>query len=221
MDMIRLHSIQVGKVAPLGPQAVPSGFVKTTVGLRTAVRDLGLDGDEQADLRVHGGPEKAVYGYSLSHYQSWKADFAEHSSKLIAGGFGENLTIEGITEADICVGDVHRIGTAALQVCQPRQPCFKLALHFNDKRLPAAMVKSGRSGWYYRVLSPGDLGPGDQIELVDRPHPGFSFLRLLAFVNSGTVTNDEIVALSNMPEVASGIRRRAIERLAITGNTSG
>jgi MOSC domain-containing protein YiiM len=219
--MIRLHSIQVGTVAPLGPQGVPSGFVKHMVNHRTLVHDLGLEGDEQADRRVHGGPDKAVYGYSLGHYDSWKADFAEHSTTLIAGAFGENLTIEGMAEADICVGDVHRIGTAVLQVCQPRQPCFKLALHFNDKRLPAAMVKSGRSGWYYRVLSRGDLGPGDPIELVDRPHPSFSFLRLIAFVNSGTVSNDELVALSRMEDVASGIRRRAIEKLAAFGTPGG
>ena len=212
--MIRLHSVQTGRIAPLGPEGVESGFVKSPVRRRTFVHDLGLDGDEQADLRVHGGLEKAVYGYSLDHYQSWRDDFAEHSQTLIPGGFGENLTIEGMTEADICVGDIHRIGTAILQVCQPRQPCFKLALHFNDKRLPAAMVKSGRSGWYYRVLGEGELGPGDAVEIIDRPHPGFAFQRLIRFANYGTATHSELVALSSMKEVASGIRRRAVARLA-------
>ena len=212
--MIRIHSVQTGKIAPLGPDGVQSGFVKNPVCQRTIVHDLGLEGDEQADLRVHGGPEKAVYGYALDHYQRWRNDFVEHSQTLIAGGFGENLTIEGMTEADICVGDIHKIGTAILQICQPRQPCFKLALYFNDKRLPAAMVKSGRSGWYYRVLAEGELGPGDAVELIDRPHPTFPFQRLVRFTNHGTATHSDLVALSRMTEVASGIRSRAIARLA-------
>ena len=212
--MIRLHSVQTGKVAPLGPADVPSGFVKSPVQHRIWVHHLGLDGDEQADLRVHGGPEKAVYGYSLNHYQAWKNDFAEHSSALFPGGFGENLTIEGMTEADICVGDIHQIGTAKLQVCQPRLPCFKLALHFNDNRLPAAMVRSGRSGWYYRVVAEGELGAGDAIDLIDRPHPDFPFRQLIAFANHGKATKEELAALVQMTDVAAGLRRRASERLA-------
>jgi len=212
----------VGTVAPLGPQGVPSAFVKHTAEGRTAVFRHGLDGDEQADLRFHGGTEKAVYGYSLDHYGRWKADFPNHSATLIPGAFGENLTIEGLTETDMCVGDVHRIGTAVLQVCQPRQPCFKLALHFGDKRLPAAMVRSGRCGWYYRVLSEGELGPGYQVELVDRPQPGLPFTRLIEFVNFARSTDAELLALSRLEEVAAGIRRRALDKLAARGiaNTS-
>lgn len=212
--MSQVHSVQVGKTAPLGPEGVPSGFVKRRVDGRTAVFQLGLDGDEQADLRVHGGPEKAVYAYSLDHYALWTAELPEHSTILVPGAFGENLTVEGLTEADICVGDVHRIGTAVLQVCQPRQPCFKLALHFDDKRLPAAMVRSGRAGWYYRVLSEGELGSGDQVELLARPQPGFPFPRLIEFANFGVGTDAELLALSGLKEVASGIRRRAAEKLA-------
>jgi MOSC domain-containing protein YiiM len=212
--MARVQSVQVGKAAPLGPQGVPSGFIKRPVEHRLSVRDLGLDGDEQADLRVHGGPEKAVYAYALAHYESWKADFPEHSSALVAGGFGENLTIEQMAEADICVGDVHKVGSAILQVCQPRQPCFKLVLRFNDNRLPSAMVKSGRSGWYYRVLGCGDLGEGDEIALIDRPHPDFPFEKLVEFVNFGTGSDAELTALGGMEGAASWIRRRALERLA-------
>src|SRR5438270_4168346 len=215
--MIRIHSVQVGTIAPLGPQGVLSGFVKHSAKRRTRVFEQGLDGDEQADLRVHGGPEKAVYGYSLGHYGSWKADFPNHSATLSPGAFGENLTVKGLTETDICVGDVHRIGTAVLQVCQPRQPCFKLALHFDDKRLPAAMVRSGRCGWYYRVLSQGELGPGDEVELVDRPQPSLPFTRLIDFVNFARSTDAELLALSRLEEVASGIRRRAVDKLAARG----
>ena len=212
--MPQVHSVQIGKVAPLGRLGAPSGFVKRPVSGRTSVRVLGLDGDQQADLRVHGGIEKAVYGYSFDHYRSWETDFPEHSSKLVAGAFGENLTIRNLVEADICVGDVHRIGTTVLQISQPRQPCLKLALNFDDNRIPSAMVRSGRSGWYYRVLVEGEVGKGDTIELIDRPHPHFAFARLVEFVNRGTATRADLVALRRMDELAASVRRRALDRLA-------
>ncbi len=211
--MIRLHSVQIGPIAPLGPDRVPSGFVKRTVARRVGVEELGLVGDEQADLTVHGGPEKAVYGYASRHYPAWRANFPEHAERLVPGAFGENLTIDGLDEDEIFVGDVHRVGSALLQVCQPRQPCFKFALHFADNRLPKAMVRSGRSGWYYRVLEPGNLGAGDEILVVDRPQPGFRFSRLVAIIYRGQATREEIVALSAMPEVASSLRKLAQNRI--------
>jgi len=101
-----------------------------------------------------------------------------------------------------------------LQVCQPRQPCFKLALHFDDNRLVAAMVRSGRSGWYYRVLSEGELGAGDRVELIDRPQPSFPFTRLIEFVNFGRANSVELLALSRMEEATSRLRQKAAEKLA-------
>ncbi|MCY7397862.1 MAG: MOSC domain-containing protein, partial [Sphingomonas bacterium] len=84
-----------------------------------------------------------------------------------------------MSEADLCVGDVHRIGSATLQMCQPRQPCFKFALRFGDKRLPRAMVRNGRTGWYYRVLEPGTIAAGDPVACIERPHPDMAFERLI------------------------------------------
>jgi MOSC domain-containing protein YiiM len=213
---INCHSVQVGRIAPLGPEGVPSGFVKHSVLKRVEVAGRGLAGDEQADLTVHGGLEKAVYGYAMRHYPAWRTEYPEHVEILVPGAFGENLTIDGLTEEDIFVGDVHRIGTAVLQVCQPRQPCFKFALHFNDNRLPKAMVKSGRAGWYYRVLEPGDLGAGDEVELVDRPQPEFRFSRLVSIINRGQATAEEIAALAMMPEVAAWLRKLAQDRIGMT-----
>lgn len=210
---ITLHSVQVGRIAPLGPDGVPSAFVKRPVPRRIDVTEWGLGGDEQADLTVHGGPEKAVYGYALRHYPAWRSEYPEHEDILVPGAFGENLTIDGLAEDDICVGDIHRIGSALLQVCQPRQPCFKFALHFKDSRLPKAMVRSGRAGWYYRVLEPGMLGAGDAIERVGRPQPEFHFSRLVSIVNRGQATADEIAALAAMPQVASWLRARAQETM--------
>jgi MOSC domain-containing protein YiiM len=119
-----------------------------------------------------------------------------------------------MVEADIYVGDVHQIGTVQLQVCQPRQPCFKLALRFNDKHLPKAMVHNGRSGWYYRVLQPGLVAPGDTVNLADRPNPGFPFSRLVALISKGRATPQEIEQMAVMPGLASNWQRMALEMLA-------
>jgi MOSC domain-containing protein YiiM len=146
MKLPRVASIHAGKVAPLGPDGVPSGFVKHSVDQPVQITLLGIPGDEQADLSVHGGLEKAVYGYSLENYGAWRVEYPQHASVLVPGGFGENLCIEGMHEAELSVGDIHRIGNARLQICQPRQPCFKLALRFGDKMMPKAMVRSGGTG---------------------------------------------------------------------------
>jgi MOSC domain-containing protein YiiM len=173
-----LRSVQVGRVAPLGPDGVMSGFVKATVQGLVEVGLLGLAGDEQADLSVHGGPDKAVYACSLGNYAAWKSAFSQYEALLVPGGLGENLTIDGIAEDDVCIGDHMRIGTAVLQVSQPRQPCFKFALRFNDVAMPRAMVRNGMSGWYYRVLQPGSLTAGDEVRLLERPHPEWTIERI-------------------------------------------
>lgn len=210
----RLASIQVGRIAPLGPDAVPSGFIKKAVAGPVTVGELGLDGDAQADLTVHGGPEKAVYGYAADHYPQWARDFPALSERFLAGSMGENLTVTGIDEGDLCVGDVHVIGSALLQLCQPRQPCFKLALALGEARLAKAMVRSGRSGWYYRVLRGGTIAAGDTVTLAERPNPDFPFARLAEIVNRGGASIAELQALADMPGVASRIAAKARVALA-------
>src|SRR5690242_5096100 len=193
-----LASIQVGRIAPLGPDGVPSGFVKRSIGHDVAVGTLGLAGDEQADLTVHGGPDKAVYGYAAAHYPRWAAAFPALADRFRAGSMGENLTIDGLDEDAICVGDVHAIGDALLQVCQPRQPCFKLALAFGEPHIGKAMVKAGRSGWYYRVAREGRIAAGAPVLLADRPNPGFAFSRMVSIDNFGGASRDEAEALATM-----------------------
>lgn len=201
-----LLSVQVGTVAPLGPDRVPSAFVKHGLAGPVAVGPLGLEGDQQADPRVHGGPEKAVYAYAASHYPLWAADHPGLATLFTPGSMGENLTIAGLDETGICVGDVHAIGTALLQVCQPRQPCFKFALRFGDSKLPRAMVRNGRAGWYYRVLRAGVLSAGDAVTLEDRPNPDFAFPRLVDLVNAGDATPEELSRLLAMPGLAEELR---------------
>lgn len=174
----KVHSIQIGRAAPLGPEGTVSGFVKNPVATAVEVGELGIVGDEQADLRVHGGPDKAVYGYALEHYSTWRAEFPQHAMLLVPGGLGENLTLETCSEADVCVHDVVQIGTAMFQVTQPRQPCFKFALRFDDVAMPRAMIRNGYSGWYYRVLESGRLQAGDVVRLTQRFIPRWPIERV-------------------------------------------
>src|SRR5262249_18977648 len=158
-------SVQVGQVAPLGPDGVPSAFAKSPARRPVPVGRLGLAGDAQADQVVHGGPDKAVYLYPAEHYDGWSRELPQHAALLVPGGFGENITTLGFDEDAVCIGDVYRTGSALLQVTQPRQPCFKLGLRFGDSRLPRAFLQSGRSGWYARVLEDGIIAGLDRVVL--------------------------------------------------------
>ncbi|SOB79790.1 MOSC domain-containing protein YiiM [Sphingomonas guangdongensis] len=203
----RLLAVYVGGVAALGPEKVPSAFVKSPVAGSVTVDLLGLAGDAQADLSVHGGPDKAVYGYPADRYAGWQAQFPALADALVPGALGENLAITGLVEDDLCVGDVHAVGTALLQVCQPRQPCFKLALKLGEPRAGRHMVRSGWSGWYYRVLRPGIVAAGDPVTIKE--HGTFPFPRLVEIINRGGARPDELDTLAAAEGVAERLRRNA------------
>jgi len=171
-----LRSVNIGLPAPLDTAKgrVLSGIVKAPVAGRVRAHRLGLGGDGQADLTVHGGPAKAIYAYSHDHYRYW-AD-ALGRADLGPGSFGENLTVDGMLEGDVRIGDIYRIGSAVLQVTQPRSPCFKLAAHLGLPDFPKSFLASGRSGFYLRVLEEGDLGAGDAIERISSPPTGLTVL---------------------------------------------
>lgn len=206
-------SVQTGRVAPLGDSGEYSAIVKTPVGGRVQANPLGLEGDEQADLAHHGGPDKAVYGYAAGHYAAWRADFPRHAGRLAPGAFGENLTIEGADETSICLGDVLAIGGAVLVACQPRQPCSTLARYFEDRTIGRAMTRHLRNGWYCRVRQPGALGAGDAVTLLERPNPAWPFARFLAGLRDKAFTEDELAELADLPGLADEWRRKAARAL--------
>jgi MOSC domain-containing protein YiiM len=167
-------SIQTGVRQELGMggadaarDAWTTAIFKTPIDRPVFVRTGGLEGDEQADLVNHGGRDKAVCAYSADHYAAWAPVFS--SSSLEAGAFGENVTVSGLTEADVCIGDVWMAGDLVLQVSQPRQPCWKLARKWHMDHLPKLVVESGRTGWYFRVIHEGLLTRGTALVLRDRP----------------------------------------------------
>jgi MOSC domain-containing protein YiiM len=156
-------------------RAFTSAIWKDPVAGAIKLSTLGLQGDQVANTRVHGGPDQALLMYAAAHYTIWRAEWG--SDVLSFGAFGENLTVSGLTEETTCIGDVLDIGKARLQVSQPRQPCATLARRHQVPHMIKLVQRNGRSGWYLRVLREGVLEAGNPIVLVHRPHPEWSVLR--------------------------------------------
>jgi MOSC domain-containing protein YiiM len=165
---MRLISVCVGVPREVDWKGKPvaTGIFKQPVDGRLMMRSLNLDGDRQADLTVHGGAEKAVYAYPMEHYAYWRQEFP--NDELPWGAFGENLTVEGLLESEVNIGDRFRIGTAEVMVTQPRFPCFKLNLKFGRDDMVKRFLNSRLSGIYFSVVQEGEIGAGDAITLVSR-----------------------------------------------------
>jgi MOSC domain-containing protein YiiM len=147
-------------------KSVTTSIFKEPVQGRVALRYLNLDGDRQSDLTVHGGPNKAVYAYPSEHYDYWRRELP--GVELPWGMFGENLTVEGLFEDQLNIGDQFRIGSAELVVTQPRLPCYKLAVKFGRDDILKRFLESGLTGLYFAVRKEGEVGAGDSIEIIKR-----------------------------------------------------
>lgn len=183
-----------------------TGFFKEPVHGRVFVGRTNLAGDGQADLRNHGGPDKAVLAYAASAYPLWRQELGPRD--MAYGAFGENLTLLGCDESQVCVGDEWRIGEAVLQISQPRQPCWKLARRWGLEDLPSRVVENGRSGWYLRVLAEGHIEAGQRVSLLDRTCPEWTIARCndVLYRRSDGGRSDEL-ALSRCPLLSEGWRR--------------
>jgi MOSC domain-containing protein YiiM len=153
---------------------VSTGIYKEPVAGRIMLHRFNLDGDQQADLTVHGGPGKAVYVYPSEHYPIWQTEFP--NVVLSYGMFGENFTTEGLDESSVHIGDQFRIGGAVVEVTQPRMPCYKLGIRFGDSEMPKRFHASGRVGFYLGVLQEGEVGAGDIWEGIVRNDQGVSVI---------------------------------------------
>ena len=209
-------SVLCGKVAPFRGDGQPSAIAKSPAVGHVAVGRLGLEGDEQADSAVHGGPDKAVHHYPHDHYGFWAETIGQHPLLANFGAFGENIATLGLTEGEVCIGDRWRLGTALVEVSQGRQPCWKLDHRFDGARVNAGVVRSRRAGWYYRVLEEGSVGAGDHLALVERPYPGWSVLRVFGLLIAGEHRHDRpgLEALGSVVALAEPWMRRREKLLA-------
>jgi MOSC domain-containing protein YiiM len=216
MTAMRVLSVNVSmpREASWRGTTVTTGIFKEPVESRIAVRTLNLAGDGQADLSVHGGPEKAIYVYPSEHYAFWRDELPE--MELPWGMFGENLTVEGVFEDAIHIGDRFRVGSAEVRVTQPRFPCYKMRIKFGREDIIQRFLESGRSGFYLAVVEEGDVGAGDRFDRLERDSREIS---VADFVAAYTTHRDDLALMRRMLELPalpydwkSWFRRR-IEKL--------
>ncbi|WNF45900.1 MOSC domain-containing protein [Pseudomonas sp. SG20056] len=210
LPSIRLDALLTGRVQPFTRPGSRSAIDKQPQQGLLAVNPLGLGGDEQGDLRVHGGVEKAIHHYPYEHYAAWAAELGAHPLLMQPGAFGENFSSSGWTEHDVCLGDRIRVGTALLEVSQGRMPCWKLSDRFGVAELALRVQQSGRTGWYYRVLEEGVVSAGDSLQLVERQFGDWSLTRLSAVLFDKRVESELLRECLALPLVPSW--RRTLER---------
>lgn len=215
--------VQVGRAEPFAPLEGEDGppdtrlsaIGKTPVAGRVRVWQLGLAGDEQADREHHGGPDMAVLSYGAARYDLWRAETGVATCG--PGWFGENLTIDGLDETAVCLGDRWRCGTALLEVTKPRIPCWKIGRRWRRASLPREVIRTGRPGWYARVIEEGDVAAGDAAELVARPLPAWSVAEVFAILFDRerlAVHLDELLRLEVIGEVGLEYIRHMARRAA-------
>jgi MOSC domain-containing protein YiiM len=216
--MPRLVSIQVSLPREIQPAEAPgpqggawtTGFFKQPVAGAVWAGRTNLEGDGQGDRKHHGGPDKAVLAYAAAHYPLWRDEL--DVPDLLYGAFAENLTIEGLSEQDVCIGDTYAVGAVRFQVSQPRQPCWKIAARWRRTDLTSLVERSGRTGWYLRVLAEGLVSAGDELELIERPFAEWTVARATG-VMTDRADREGAAALATCPLISSAwqdaLRQRA------------
>ena len=173
---MKLISVNVGlpRLFSWQGQTFKTGIFKKSVSARVMLRRTNLDGDRQADLSVHGGPDKAVYAYPSEHYEFWKEELPGHD--FAWGALGENFTTEGLLETKVSAGDRYRLGSAVVKVTTPRLPCFKLAAKFQPDEIIDPFIRSGYCGFYFSVVEEGEVGAGDEFHFLGGETPTLTVL---------------------------------------------
>jgi MOSC domain-containing protein YiiM len=208
-----ITQLRIGRPQPLPGHPILSAYHRMPVTGPVAVHPLWLDGDQVGNTRVHGGPEKAIYAYPLSGYAAWKAEFPAIADRLVPGAMGENLVVDGPDEASIHLGDIIRCGTATLQVAQIREPCSTFAAAMGTARVVKAMTRSGRCGWYFRVLDGGSIAPGDGHDVIERPNPLWPISRFTPIAAGKAGRIEELAELAALPGLSAYWRAKLARRL--------
>lgn len=207
---VRIDALLAGSARPYTRPGSMSAIDKHALAGAVAIGELGLEGDEQGDPRVHGGPDKAIHHYAFDHYAAWRGELGELTLLRAPGAFGENVSTQGLDESVVCLGDRFRLGSALVEVSQGRQPCWKLDDRFGVPGMARRVQAGGRTGWYYRVLEPGLAGAGDLLRLAERPWRDWSLQRLNRLLFDRVLAPAELEPALRLPLVPSW--RRLLER---------
>ena len=203
---MKLLSISVGLPREIEwkGKLVRTSIFKASVPGRVRVSQLNLEGDQQSDLSVHGGIDKAVYAYPSEHYSFWRKELP--GMDLPWGVFGENLTTEGLLEEAVHIGDRFRVGSAEFAVTQPRMPCFKLGIRFDRPDIVKRFLHSGRSGFYFAVLKEGEVTAGDSIELLERDEHGVTVADIVNLYGRDAANQELLRRVSELPSLPKNWR---------------
>ena len=210
---MKLVALSVGRQRAIEwrGRVVQTLIFKTPIAERRHVGRLNVNGDQQADLSVHGGPEKAVYAYPVEHYAAWHRELPD--AELAWGAFGENFTTEGLLEHEVWIGDRYRIGTTELVVTQPRLPCYKLGIRFGRADMVKRFQHSGRSGFYLAVAREGDVAAGDAIERIARDERGLTVADVVGLYVADAANQSLLVRASKHPALPASWRDFFRQRL--------
>lgn len=206
-------SVNVGKPTqvPYRGNMISTGIFKYPVEGSVMLRATGFDGDGQADPTVHGGVEMAAYVYAQDDYDWWMAELGH---ELQPGEFGENLTVAGLTDDTVQVGDTLRIGDALVQVTSPREPCYKLGIRMGDARFPARFSEANRMGFYLRVLEEGAIGASDGAEIIERAEHSLTIAEFHRTYVNGRDDRAALARLANAPGLPEAWQTWTVKRLA-------
>ena len=214
---VPIDAVFVGAVGPLANDGAPSGIDKRAVDDPCWLDLQGVAGDEQADHVHHAGPERALNHYPAEHYAHWRAQYPGFADGFVPGAFGENISTQGLTEANVCVGDVFALGDAVIELAQPRQPCWKIGARLGISGLDKALVLAGRAGWLYRVREPGAIRVGDMLTRVENAVHGITLAELWAAHTARRPTAEQraqMKTLAEQPTLAPEWRKRLARRVA-------
>lgn len=211
---MKLVSVNVGlpKTVRWRSRSYPTSIFKEPVAGRVKVGRTNIEGDRQGNLKTHGGPDMAVYVYCHDHYPFWEADLGAES--LAPGAFGENLTATGMADDAVAIGDIYHIGQARFQVSEPRTPCHKLAMKFEDADLPRRFFAAGRLGFYFRVLEEGEIGAGDEITCEARDPAGLSVAEVAGLWADKGAAEDALERALSVAALSASWRQAFEKRLA-------
>ncbi|GJM03685.1 MAG: MOSC domain-containing protein [Rhodomicrobium sp.] len=216
---LEIRAVLTGKVQAFGPDGVPSAIAKNAVSGAVAFDEFGLVSDEQGDLSVHGGVDKALHHYPFEYYERWRALLAaasagKHPNLSHPGAFGENLSTLGLQTGDVCVGDIFELGSGVVQVSQGRTPCWKLNERFQTPSMVKMVISSGMTGWYYRVLQPGAVQSGDRLVLKERMAAAWPLMRLAALMSDRSFDLELVEEVAGFPFLSESWRQKLLKRLA-------
>ncbi|KAH9905923.1 PK beta-barrel-protein domain-containing protein-like protein [Xylariomycetidae sp. FL2044] len=208
-----LLSLRTGKIRPLGGIKMASGINKQPCEGKVKLTMTGFLGDER-DYPPHTGPDNAVHQYDPRHYAKWREDLPGRDHRFKVGGFGENISMAQLSENNVCIGDKFRLGGAVIQVTMTRQPCYKLNHRFEYKKMSSFSQRTGRTGWYYRVLEEGEIEQGDEMELIERINPRWSLSRIQHYLYKDKNNMEAIAEIVALPGLSAEFTTLFEKRLA-------